>query len=142
MFVGATGFSTSNIALVLYGDVPLDLSLKQEVSPCSVSIHDWKRTLTFQPFGFGQERWGRRGRGRGGWVAGLDLLYGNLALGLSLKQEVNPRSASMHGWWYTARPWPVQLEYGQSRVVCRWEQGGEEAAKQVPFRCLCCLPPA
>ena len=31
MFIGATGFSCSNIALVLYGDVPLDLSLKQEV---------------------------------------------------------------------------------------------------------------
>lgn len=37
MFIGATGFNISNIALVLLGDVPLDLSTSQEV-----------RALTYQ----------------------------------------------------------------------------------------------
>ena len=31
MFIGATGFNISNMALVLLGDVPLDLSTSQEV---------------------------------------------------------------------------------------------------------------
>ena len=32
MFIGAMGFNISNIAGVLYGDVPLNLSTSQEVS--------------------------------------------------------------------------------------------------------------
>lgn len=31
MFIGASGFNISNIALVLLGDVPLDLSTRKEV---------------------------------------------------------------------------------------------------------------
>lgn len=31
MFAGATGFNISNIAGVLYGDVPLNLTVNQEV---------------------------------------------------------------------------------------------------------------
>ena len=31
MFIGATGFNISNIALVLLGDIPLDLTTSQEV---------------------------------------------------------------------------------------------------------------
>ena len=32
MFIGATGFNISNIAQVLVGDAPLDLSTSQEVT--------------------------------------------------------------------------------------------------------------
>ena len=71
MFIGATGFSTSNIALVLYGDVPLDLSLKQEVNPCAVSIHAWKRTLRFRTFGFGQKKGGEGEEGQGATGGGF-----------------------------------------------------------------------
>ena len=35
MFIGATGFNISNIAGVLYGDVPLDFSTSQEVKTLS-----------------------------------------------------------------------------------------------------------
>jgi hypothetical protein len=31
MFIGATGFNISNIAGVLYGDVPLNLTVNQQV---------------------------------------------------------------------------------------------------------------
>ena len=71
MFIGATGFSTSNIALVLYGDVPLDLSLKQEVNPCSVTVHDWKHTLGFQPFEAGTKEGGEGEEGEGGAGGGF-----------------------------------------------------------------------
>ena len=50
MFIGATGFNISNIAGVLYGDVPLDLTVNQQVCmadvisfsvvlPCHVDMH-------------------------------------------------------------------------------------------------------
>lgn len=38
MFIGATGFNISNIALVLLGDVPLDLSTSQEV--CAITVEN------------------------------------------------------------------------------------------------------
>lgn len=39
MFIGAMGFNISNIAGVLYGDVPLNLSTSQEVGSLFPGLH-------------------------------------------------------------------------------------------------------
>lgn len=38
MFIGATGFNISNIALVLLGDVPLDLTTTEEVGALTFAL--------------------------------------------------------------------------------------------------------
>lgn len=59
MFIGAMGFNISNIAGVLYGDVPLNLSTGQEVRSLLPGLHCF--------MGMG---WGMGGGGGGGsrWV--------------------------------------------------------------------------
>ncbi len=39
MFIGATGFNISNIAGVLYGDVPLNLTVNQQVCMAYTSFN-------------------------------------------------------------------------------------------------------
>ena len=72
MFIGAMGFNISNIAAVLVGDVPLDLSTSQEVGALLLRM----RCVGAEAEEGGWGDWGEGIRARTIMLAGLHCISG------------------------------------------------------------------